>query len=68
MTVHLNGRPAEVTVDATLADVVAGAGVGEDERGVAASVDGEVVPRARWRVTRLHDGARIEVVRATAGG
>lgn len=68
MRVLLNGRDAEVGAAATLADLVAVAGVGEEERGVAASLDGDVVPRTRWRDVRLHEGARIEVVRATAGG
>lgn len=54
--------------EATLADLVAAAGVGADERGVAASLDGDVVPRPRWPEARLHEGARVELVRAAAGG
>ena len=37
-------------------------------RGVAVAVDAEVVPRGAWTVTELHDGARVEVLRAIQGG
>jgi sulfur carrier protein len=35
---------------------------------VAVAVDAEVVPRGRWDATELHDGARVEVLRAIQGG
>jgi sulfur carrier protein len=38
------------------------------EPGVAAALDGDVVPRERWDSTPLRDGAAVEVVRAAAGG
>jgi len=37
-------------------------------RGVAVAMDFEVVRRADWETTLLHDGAVIEVVTAAAGG
>ncbi len=36
--------------------------------GVAAAVNGEVVPRGRWGATVLGDGDQIEVVTAVQGG
>jgi len=37
-------------------------------RGVAVAVEGEVVPRAQWPTTELHEGATVEVVAAVQGG
>lgn len=39
-----------------------------DTRGVAVAVDGDVIRRAEWLTTRVHDGAKIEIVTAVAGG
>ena len=39
-----------------------------ESRGVAAAVDGEVVPRAEWERHALVEGAGVEVVRAVQGG
>jgi len=38
------------------------------DRGVAVAVDAEVVPRAAWTTTRLHDGSVVEVLVAVQGG
>ena len=37
-------------------------------RGVAVAVDAEVVPRGQWDATQLHEGARVEILRAIQGG
>jgi sulfur carrier protein len=66
--VRLNGGEVELAGGATVAEAVATLGVVDDERGVAAAVDGDVVPRAAWARTALRDGASVEVVRAAAGG
>jgi len=66
MNVVLNGRPAELGDEATIADVLAH--LGAPERGVAVAVDAEVVPRGEWPRTRLHEGAQVEVVQAVQGG
>ncbi len=68
MRIVANGSERELPDRSTLADVARVLGVGPDEPGVAAAVDGEVVPRASWRARALPDGARVEVVRAAAGG
>jgi len=66
--VVLNGAPLRLAAGATVADAVGACGVAADERGVAVALDREVVPRAAWAATPLPDGARVEVLRATAGG
>jgi len=66
--VVLNGESTELrdgaTVEAALASLeLPGAG-----RGVAVAVDAEVVPRGQWADTELHEGARVEILRAIQGG
>lgn len=68
MRVSLNGAPREVPDGATVASAAALVDVAPDERGVAVALDGRVVPRERWSDTPIPDGARLEIVRATAGG
>jgi sulfur carrier protein len=68
MTIELNGRPVELTDDATLADAVGEAGLDRGTRGVAAAVDGEVVPRGEWDRLSLREGQSVEVVGAVQGG
>jgi len=68
MRVVVNGREHELAAGATVRDAVVAAGAGADERGVAVALDGTVVRRADWEGTALHESARLEVLRATAGG
>lgn len=37
-------------------------------RGIAVALDREVVARSRWSLTRVANGARVEIVSAAAGG
>ena len=68
MTILVNGSEADLPTGASLAEAVAAAGTPPDQRGIAAAVDGEVVPRDRWGQTELVDGQRVEVVQAVQGG
>jgi sulfur carrier protein len=68
MHVILNGAERELPDGATVLDAVTLAGVAADERGVAVALDRDVVPRGAWHGTALHPGARVEVLRASAGG
>jgi sulfur carrier protein len=66
--VWLNGHEHELREGATLADAVAAAGSPAMQHGVAAAVDGEVVPRDDWTALKLGQGQRVEVVQAVQGG
>jgi sulfur carrier protein len=65
MTVTVNGEPRQVPPGTSLAQVVAG--LTSQETGIAAAVNGEVVPRTRWSAA-LHDADQVEVVTAVQGG
>jgi sulfur carrier protein len=66
MTVTINGEPRDLAPGSTLADIVSQ--VAQSAKGVAAAVDGEVVPRRAWPNTQLADGAQVEIVTAVQGG
>jgi sulfur carrier protein len=65
--VFLNDQPLALEGPATLLSVLEGAGLA-GRRGVAAAVNGEVVPRAAWRSRALAERDRVIVIRATQGG
>jgi sulfur carrier protein len=64
--IKLNGEPYDLPDGATIAEAVAQ--LTAAATGVAAAVNGDVVPRGAWTLTTLHDGDQIEVVTAVQGG
>ena len=64
--VRLNGEPRELPDGTSLAEAVAE--LTPAATGVAAAVNGDVVPRGSWAVTLLADGDQVEVVTAVQGG
>jgi sulfur carrier protein len=68
MRVVLNGDEAVLDDGATVAAAVASLDLPASGRGVAVAVDAEVVPRGEWAETTLHEGARVEILRAIQGG
>ena len=68
MRVVLNGAETELADGATVVAALDSLDLPGAGRGVAVAVDAEVVPRGEWAATELHDGARVEVLRAIQGG
>ena len=64
--VRLNGEPRELPDGSTVALAVAA--LTPAASGVAAAVNGDVVPRGSWPLTLLRDGDHVEVVTAVQGG
>ena len=64
--VKLNGEPRELPEGATVAQAVAElTALGT---GIAAAVNGDVIPRGSWAATLLRAGDQVEVVTAVQGG
>lgn len=67
MTVYINSRPVEVPAGCAdlgyLLSLEGITGVGQ-----AVAVDNQVIPRANWSSTMLHEGMNIVVIRAVCGG
>jgi sulfur carrier protein len=68
VSVTINGEERRLSAPATVASLIASLQNAPEGRGVAVAVEGEVVPRAQWPSTELHDGAKVEVVVAVQGG
>ncbi len=66
MTLTLNGEPRQIADGTTLEALIETLGVRRD--GIAAALNDEVVPRGRHATTPLHDGDRLELIVAVAGG
>ncbi len=64
--VTVNGQPRHLPAGATVDQAVAA--VTGLATGVAAAVNGEVLPRRSWPGTVLRDGDQVEVVTAVQGG
>jgi len=65
MEIMLNGERRRLD-DATLGALLVQLGIRRD--GIAVALNGDVVPRAHLETTLLHDGDRIEIIVAVAGG
>jgi len=66
--VVLNGERRELPDGATVESAVIATGAPADGRGVAAALDGEVVPRGEWSTTAVREGQQVEVLHAVQGG
>ena len=64
--VKLNGEQRELPDGSTIAQAVAELTAAQG--GVAAAVNGDVLPRGSWAATMLHDGDQVEIVTAVQGG
>ncbi len=67
-TVMVNGTAREIEAGTTVADLVEELAGVPDAKGVAAALNGAVVPRGRWRLLELQDGDRVEILTAVQGG
>ena len=68
MEVTINGTTHSLPPGGSVLDAVAVLGLTLADTGVAVAVNSEVIPRDLWSDTAITDGARVEVVRAAAGG
>lgn len=68
MSALVNGSPRPVPSGTTVADLIAELGHDPSGRGVAAALNGEVVPRAQWPSKTVADGDRVEILTAIGGG
>lgn len=64
--VTLNGEPRDLPDGSSVVQAVAELTTAPS--GVAAAVNGEVVPRGSWTATPLRRGDQVEVVTAVQGG
>jgi sulfur carrier protein len=68
MQLVVNAVASDVADTATIADVIRQLAGTDDPRGVAVALNGTVVAKQDWAVTRPADGDTIEVLTAVQGG
>jgi sulfur carrier protein len=66
MKITVNGAVREAEEGSSVAGVVAS--VSARPAGVAVALNDQVVPRAAWATTIVHEADRIEVLTAVQGG
>ncbi|HEX3466816.1 MAG TPA: sulfur carrier protein ThiS [Candidatus Elarobacter sp.] len=66
MTILVNGEGRDVADGTTLDSLLDVIGVRRD--GTAVALNDDVVPRTRHASTALHEGDRLEIIVAVAGG
>ena len=67
ITILVNDQARTFLAGASLAEVVSTLGLAE-RKGIAAAVNGAVVPRREWPARLLGEGDRVLVIQATQGG
>lgn len=67
MQITVNGKVQEVEDSFSLASLLQQAGY-VSAAGIAAAVNDEVVPHARWKNTKLKSQDRILIITASQGG
>jgi len=66
MQVFINGEQKSFPASLSLAQLIEQLGMKGDR--VAVELNREIVPRAQWPDTELHDGDRLEIVHFVGGG
>ena len=66
MTLIINGEEKQFEAVSTLASLIDHLGIKGDR--VAVELNRDIVSRAKWLETRLHDGDKLEIVHFVGGG
>ena len=66
MQILVNGEHKDCREPLLLAELIAQLGMKGDR--VAVELNREIVPRAEWSDTELHEGDRLEIVHFVGGG
>ena len=65
ITIHINNKETET--NAQTLEVLA-TELALPQRGVAMALDGQMIQRAEWGNTALHDGVNVLIIKAACGG
>ncbi|HXJ18050.1 MAG TPA: sulfur carrier protein ThiS [Candidatus Polarisedimenticolia bacterium] len=66
MTVTINGEPREIPDNLTVAGLLVHLGMSEERVAIERNLD--ILPRARWRETRVQSNDTFEIVQFVGGG
>lgn len=67
MTISLNNQILEVEAQMMLSNVVFQQ-LGENSKGIAVAINGQVIPKNSWQETAVNENDDILIIKATQGG
>lgn len=68
MKVKLNGVEKSITEKSSLKMLIDDYLKGKEPKGIAAALNGNIVPKTTWETTGLEENDSIEIVHAVQGG
>jgi sulfur carrier protein len=67
MTISLNNQTIEVEAQTKLSNLVFQQ-VGENSKGIAVAINGQVIPKDSWMETPVNENDELLIIKATQGG
>lgn len=67
MTISVNNQVTEVAAQAALSHVIFQQ-IGENSKGIAVAINGQVIPKDSWEETAVSENDDILIIKATQGG
>ncbi len=67
MTISLNNQTIEIEAQSKLSNVVFQQ-LGENSKGIAVAINGQVIPKNSWQETPVNENDDILIIKATQGG
>lgn len=67
MTITINNKEVEVVAQEVLHQIVFDQ-VGENSKGIAVAINGQVIPKDSWTQTPVSENDDILIIKATQGG
>ncbi len=67
MTISINNQTIEVEAQTKLSNLVFQQ-VGENSKGIAVAINGQVIPKDSWMETPVKENDELLIIKATQGG
>lgn len=67
MTITINNKQVEVVAEEALQQIVFDQ-IGENAKGVAVAINGQVIPKDSWVETKVSENDDVLIIKATQGG
>nr|WP_294858836.1 sulfur carrier protein ThiS [uncultured Fluviicola sp.] len=67
MTITINNKQVEVVAQEMLQQIVFDQ-IGENTKGIAVAVNGQVIPKDSWIETKVGENDELLIIKATQGG
>jgi thiamine biosynthesis protein ThiS len=68
MQIRLNGKPLELEIPVSLAELLQKYGITQSTGRLAVALNERIAPRMEWDSQTVNDGDRIEIIQAVQGG